>query len=119
VPNGLNRLLGLENQSRGPGRPAADREIPYSREKAPAGCRASRRRHNAAAGAKVRIRDDSRYAKHRDVNRLLRSTGIPSSRELSAISATDRPDFEHLEAKGIDVLRRMAARQRKRIKGSS
>jgi hypothetical protein len=31
----------------------------------------------------------------------------------------DRPDFEHLEAKGIDVLRKIAARQRRRKKDSS
>jgi hypothetical protein len=31
----------------------------------------------------------------------------------------ERPDFEHLEAKGIDVLKRMAARQRRRKKGPS
>ena len=30
----------------------------------------------------------------------------------------ERPDFEHLEAKGIDVLRKMAARQRRRKRGS-
>jgi len=86
----------------------------------------------AATGAKVRIRDDSRYAKHRDVNRLLRSL-----REWDAIVARfvgnlndalgnacgttfapiqDRPDFEHLEAKGLDVLRKIAARQRRRKK---
>jgi hypothetical protein len=31
----------------------------------------------------------------------------------------ERPDFEHLEAKGINVLKKMAARQRRRKKGSS
>ena len=31
----------------------------------------------------------------------------------------ERPDFEHLEAKGISVLRKIAARQRKRKDGSS
>jgi hypothetical protein len=88
-----------------------------------------------AAGVNVRIRDDSRYAKHRDVDRLLRSL-----REWDAVVAnivgsltdalgdasgsviapiTERPDFEHLEAKGISVLRRMAARQRRRKKDSS
>lgn len=88
-----------------------------------------------ALGISVRIRDDSRYAKHRDVNRLLRSL-----RQWNAIVAgfvgkvsdaiggqarsvvapiKERPDFEHLEAKGIDVLRRMAARQRRRKKGPS
>src|SRR5262245_31779369 len=87
------------------------------------------------AGVKVRIRDDSKYAKHRDVDRLLRSV-----REWDAIVARfvgrisdalgdeagpliapikDRPDFEHLEAKGIKVLKRMAARQRRRKKDSS
>jgi hypothetical protein len=86
-------------------------------------------------GVVVRIRDDSRYAKHRDVNRLLRSL-----RDWDAIIANfvgkfkdaigdkagtvvapirERPDFEHLEAKGIGVLKRMAARQRRRRKGPS
>jgi hypothetical protein len=88
-----------------------------------------------AAGVKVRIRDDSRYAKHRDVDRLLRSL-----RDWDAIVARfvgsmgdalgdkpgsliapikERPDFEHLEAKGISVLRKIAARQRRRKKDSS
>jgi hypothetical protein len=88
-----------------------------------------------AAGVKVRIRDDSRYAKHRDVDRLLRSL-----RDWDAIVARvagglgdalkdnsgtvvapikERPDFEHLEAKGISVLRKIAARQRNRKKGPS
>lgn len=87
-----------------------------------------------AAGVPVRIRDDSRYAKHRDVNRLLRSL-----REWDAVVARivgniadaladevgtvvapikERPDFEHLEAEGIAVLRRMAARQRRRKESS-
>lgn len=86
------------------------------------------------AGVKVRVRDDSKYVRHRDVDRLLRSV-----REWDAVVASlvgrlgdalgdesgslvtpikDRPDFEHLEAKGIDVLRKLAARQRRR-KGSS
>lgn len=30
----------------------------------------------------------------------------------------ERPDFEHLEAKGISVLRKIAARQRRRKKDS-
>jgi hypothetical protein len=88
-----------------------------------------------AAGVKVRIRDDSRYARHRDVDRLLGSL-----RRWDAIVAgfvgnlsdalggkagpliapiKERPDFEHLEAKGIDVLRKIAARQRRRKKDSS
>lgn len=88
-----------------------------------------------AAGVKVRVRDDSGYAKHRDVDRLLRSV-----REWDAIVAKfvgdigdalgdehgplvapikERPDFEHLEAKGIRVLKKMAARQRKRKRDSS
>jgi len=87
------------------------------------------------AGLKVRIRDDSKYAKHRDVDRLLSSL-----RDWDAIVARfvgkfsdalggdagamiapikERPDFEHLEAKGIGVLRRIAARQRRRKKDSS
>lgn len=86
-------------------------------------------------GVAVRIRDDSKYAKHRDVNRLLRSL-----RDWDAIVANfvgkfsdalghdfgrvdapikERPDFEHLEAKGIGVLKRLAARQRRRKKRSS
>jgi hypothetical protein len=90
-----------------------------------------------AAGLKVRVRDDTHYARHRDVDRLLRSL-----REWDAIIAhfagrlgdmlgdqagslaapiKQRPDFEHLEAKGINVLKQMAARQRRRKKkkGSS
>jgi len=88
-----------------------------------------------AAGVKVGIRDDSRYAKHRDVDRLLRSLrswdaivaniagklsdafGDKSGSIVAPIK--DRPDFEHLEAKGIDVLRKLAARQRKRKRDSS
>jgi hypothetical protein len=86
-------------------------------------------------GVKVRIRDDSRYAKHRDVDRLLRSlrdwdaivARIVGSladalgEQTGAMSAPikERPDFEHLEAKGIGVLRRIAARQRRRKKGPS
>jgi hypothetical protein len=85
-----------------------------------------------ATGMHVRIRDDSGYAKHRDIHRLLRSL-----RDWDAIVARfagsiadaladepgsliapikDRPDFEHLEAKGIAVLKRLAARQRRRKK---
>jgi hypothetical protein len=87
-----------------------------------------------SAGVKVRVRDDSGYSRHRDVNRLLRSL-----REWDALVANivgsfsdalgdhsaaiiapikDRPDFEHLEAKGIKVLRKIAARQRRRKKDS-
>ena len=88
-----------------------------------------------AAGVKLRIRDDSRYARHRDVDRLLRSlrkwdaivanvVGNLSDaigNELGSFIAPikDRPDFEHLEANGINVLRKMAARQRRRKNGSS
>jgi hypothetical protein len=87
------------------------------------------------AGVKVHIRDDSRYAKHRDVDRLLRSLrkwdalvanivgklGDMLGDKAGALVAPikERPDFEHLEAKGISVLRRIAARQRKRKKDSS
>ena len=88
-----------------------------------------------AAGVKVRIGDDTKYAKHRDVDRLLRSL-----RQWDAIIASfagrlsdalgnyagtliapikDRPDFEHLEAKGIDELKKIARRQRRRKKDSS
>jgi hypothetical protein len=87
------------------------------------------------AGVKVRIRDDSRYAKHRDVDRLLRSVrkwdaivativgkfgdalGDKSGSLIAAIK--ERPDFEYLEAEGISVLRRIAARQRRRKKDFS
>lgn len=85
-----------------------------------------------AIGVNVRIRDDTRYAAHRDVDRLLRSL-----RKWDAIIARfagnfsdalgdkagsliapikQRPDFEHLEAKGIKELRNIAARQRRRKK---
>ena len=88
-----------------------------------------------AVGVKVRIRDDSRYAKHRDVDRLLRSLrnwdavvakivgnlgdalGDKSGSLIAPIK--ERPDFEHLEAKGISVLRKIAARQRRRRKDCS
>ncbi|HEV3415620.1 MAG TPA: hypothetical protein VG056_02355 [Pirellulales bacterium] len=88
-----------------------------------------------ATGVKVRIRDDSRYAKHRNVDRLLRSLrhwdaiiasvagafgdalGSESGAVVAPIKA--RPDFEHLEAKGIAVLKKLAARQRRRKRGSS
>src|SRR4051812_33079473 len=85
-----------------------------------------------AAGVPVRIRDDSRYAKHRDVDRLLRSLrdwnaiiakfagslsdALGNESGLLIAPIKDRPDFEHLEAKGIAVLKRMAARQRRRKK---
>ena len=88
-----------------------------------------------AAGVNVRIRDDSRYSKHRDVNRLLRSLrewdavvakfvgdlGDALGDQFGALIAPikGRPDFEHLEAKGIHVLRKIAARQRRRKKDSS
>jgi hypothetical protein len=88
-----------------------------------------------ATGVKVRIRDDSRYAKHRDVDRLLGELrnwdaivanfvgrlgdALGGESELLLAPIKQRPDFEHLEAKGIDVLRKMAARQRKRKKGNS
>jgi hypothetical protein len=81
-------------------------------------------------GIPVRVRDDTGYARHRDVNRLLKSL-----RSWDAIIATlvgrlsdalgdaaqtvsapikQRPDFEHLEARGIGELMRLAARQRRR-----
>lgn len=84
-------------------------------------------------GVNVRIRDDSRYAQHRDVNRLLRSLRdwdamvanfvgklndmLPDQHGSIVAPIMARPDFEHLEAKGIQVLKKMAARQRKRKKG--
>lgn len=80
----------------------------------------------------VRIRDDSKYAKHRDVNRLLQSLGEWNSIVASFVGRLgdalgegagtviapiqDRPDFEHLEAKGLDVLKKLANRQRRRKK---
>jgi hypothetical protein len=83
-------------------------------------------------GISVRVRDDSRYATHRNANRLLRSLrdwdavvanvvgqiGDALDENAGAVVAPikDRPDFEHLEAKGVDVLRKLAARQRKRKK---
>lgn len=88
-----------------------------------------------AAGLKVRIRDDSRYAKHRDVDRLLRSLrswdaivakivgtmsdALRVESGLVVAPIKERPDFEHLEARGIGVLRKMAARQRRRKDESS
>lgn len=86
-------------------------------------------------GVKLRIRDDSGYAKHRDVERLLRSLrewDAIVARVVGKLSDTigdegrsfiapimERPDFEHLEARGIDVLRKLATRQRRRRRGSS
>jgi hypothetical protein len=88
-----------------------------------------------ALGVPVRIRDDSSYARHRDADRLLRelrrwdalvanivgkfkdALGDDAGSLVAPIK--DRPDFEHLEAKGIKVLKRLAARQRKRKKDSS
>ncbi len=87
-----------------------------------------------AAGLNVRIRDDTRYAKHRDIDRLLRelrkwdaivariagSFGDALGNESGSLIAPikERPDFEHLEAKGIGILRKLAARQRRRKKDS-
>jgi len=88
-----------------------------------------------ATGVNVKIGDDSRYARHRDVNRLLRSLrewdalvaqivgnlndALGDAAGAMAAPIMDRPDFEHLEAKGIDVLRKMASRQRRRKRDSS
>jgi hypothetical protein len=85
-----------------------------------------------ATGVPVRVRDDSKYAQHRDVNRLLKSlrewNGIIASfagrikDALGGDSAnviapiTERPDFEHLEADGIKMLQKLVARQRHRKK---
>jgi hypothetical protein len=87
-----------------------------------------------ASGVKLRIRDDSQYAKHRDADRLLGSLrswdaivanfvgklGDAMGDAAGAVVAPikQRPDFEHLEAKGIDVLKKLAARQRRRKKDS-
>jgi hypothetical protein len=88
-----------------------------------------------AAGPKVQIRDDSRYARHRDVDRLLASLrrwdaivagfvgslGDALGDKAGTLVAPikERPDFEHLEAKGIDVIRKIAARHRRRKRDSS
>jgi hypothetical protein len=85
-----------------------------------------------AADVSVQIRDDTRYARHRDVDRLLRSLrkwdaiiasfagrfGDALGKDAGSLIAPikQRPDFEHLEAKGIKELRRIAARQRRRKK---
>ncbi|MCI0358572.1 MAG: hypothetical protein L0211_08820 [Planctomycetaceae bacterium] len=87
------------------------------------------------AGVKVHIRDDSRYVKHRNVDRLLRSlrdwdalvAGLAGAMSdafqdhpgMVVAPIKQRPDFEHLEAKSIDVLRKLVARQRRRRKDSS
>jgi len=87
------------------------------------------------AGVNVRIRDDTRYAKHRDVDRLLRSLrkwdaivariagsfgdALGDESGLLIAPIKERPDFEHLEANGIGILRKIAARQRRRKKDSS
>jgi hypothetical protein len=87
------------------------------------------------AGLTVRIRDDSRYARHRDVDRLLRALrnwdaivariagglgdALGDSSGVLIAPIKERPDFEHLEAKGVGVLRRIAARQRRRKNDSS
>lgn len=84
------------------------------------------------AGLKVKVRDDSLYAKHRDANRLLESLrswdgivahfvgGIKDALGKTAgkivAPITDRPDFEHIEAKGFAELKKLAARQRRRKK---
>jgi hypothetical protein len=88
-----------------------------------------------AAGVRVRVRDDSGYAKHRNVDRLLKSLrdwdaivanfvgkiGVALGGQAGPLHAPiwDRPDFEHLEAKGAAVLRKLVARQRRRKNGSS
>ena len=88
-----------------------------------------------AAGVDVRVRDDSRYAKHRDVDRLLRclrdwdaivarfvgkvSDALGASPGAVVAPIAERPDFEHLEARGIGVLRKIVARQRRRKKRKS
>jgi hypothetical protein len=88
-----------------------------------------------AAGVKVRIRDDTGYARHRDVDRLLRSLrkwdavvanivgklGNALGDKAGSLIAPikERPEFEYLEAKGIGVLRKIATRQRKRKNDAS
>jgi hypothetical protein len=84
------------------------------------------------AGVKPDLRDDTGFAKHRDVDRLLRNlrkwdaiianvagrlSDALADQSASLIAPIkDRPDFEHLEAKGIGILRKLAARQRRRRK---
>jgi hypothetical protein len=88
-------------------------------------------------GIKVRVRDDSRYANHRNVDKLLAEirkwdaivagfvgqigdalrnaradAGEPPPDLVAPIA--DRADFEHLEAKGIEVIRDLARRQQRR-----
>ena len=86
-----------------------------------------------AAGVNVRVRDDTGYAKHRDVDRLLRSLrkwdaivasiagsfgdALGDESGLLIAPIKERPDFEHLEANGIGILRKIAARQRRRKEG--
>ncbi len=86
-------------------------------------------------GVAVRIRDDSRYARHRNADRLLCSLrqwdaiiagvagrlGDAIGDRLGALIAPikERPDFEHLEPKGITELKKLAARQRRRKKRGS
>lgn len=85
-----------------------------------------------ARGLRTRVVDDSEYYKHRDVNRLLKTlrqwngliAGVAGQLGdlLSAqgikmeAPIKDRPDFEHLEAKGVELLRELIQRQRGRKK---
>jgi hypothetical protein len=87
-----------------------------------------------AMGVRVRVRDDSSYVRHRNVDRLLRevrrwdalvanvvgqfSDALGDKAGSLVAPIKDRPDFEHLEARGIKVLKKLAARQRKRRRGS-
>lgn len=88
-----------------------------------------------ARGLRTHVGDDSEYYKHRDVNRLLKTLrewngliagfagqlGDLLSEQGIKMEAPikDRPDFEHLEAKGLDLLKEMAERQRGRKKKRS
>jgi hypothetical protein len=88
----------------------------------------------SASGARVCVRDDSNYAQHRNVDRLLESLrdwdsivarfagrlsdAFGDSGGMVVAPIKQRPDFEHLEAKGIEVLKKLSAEQQRRKKGS-
>jgi len=85
-----------------------------------------------ARGLRVRCLDDSEYYKHRDVNRLLKTLGkwngliagfagqlgdlLKAEGLTMEAPIKDRPDFEHLEAKGVHLIKKMAENQRGRKK---
>ena len=83
-----------------------------------------------ASGVKVNVRDDTGYAKHRDVDRLLGELrdwdaiiasfvgGLGDATRDGPLSLSaptrDRPDFEHVEARGGEALKRVMERHSKR-----